>query len=332
MFRALLMTLVLAALVVPASASAACGPTTSSTVYDSPEVQVQETATGLLGCLRSTEGKSLVLADPEVKVEFAAVVGRRWLHTRHYTGDESDDTSIEYVSDDLLDLYTGERVSASGNLETIAVNGALITVEQNKGIVARYTDGRTETLDPGIGVELAASTRRLYWNVNGEPRTVPLKLPASAPALHPLRAHRISRCVPRASSRLLLKARRVIVTRHRKTVRVCFNGRWTTLGHATTFSYLGGPELGYTRPGYSGVLDANSGERREVRRTRGSLIANIYLLAAPGPDGLRMWFYNRDRPKRLTTKTATEIVAGPGALYWLDPSGTPRAWIEYQYE
>jgi hypothetical protein len=137
--------------------------------------------------------------------------------------------------------------------------------------------------------------------------------------------------VPRASSRLLLKARRVIVTRHRKIVRVCFNGRWTTLGRATTFSYLGGPELGYTRRGYSGVLDANRGERREVRRSSGGLIANVYLFAAPGPDGLRMWFHNRDRPKRLTTKTATDIVAGPGALYWLDASGQPQAWIQYQH-
>lgn len=324
MLRALLSIIVLGLLVAPQSASARCGPTTPSDVYDSPEVQVRATHTGLVACLRATGERRVVARGKDLDVEFAGVVGRRWLHTRHTT-------SIVPVSEQLIDLRTGQAVAvpAPPETQTIAVNGALISAEQG-GIVARYTDGRTELLAPGPAAELAASDRRLYWNVNGLPQTVPLTLPAADPARAPLRARRISRCVPRPGSRLLLKARRVVVTRDGHTARVCFDGRWTTLRGATSFAALGGPDLGYTRPGFTGVLDARSGKRREVPRVRGGLIASVYMIAAPAPDGLRMWFYDRNRSLRLATKPVTEIVAGPGALYWLDASGSPRAWIHYQ--
>lgn len=322
MLRAALLTLFIL-IVLPASASAACRTAPVRDVwYDSPAVQVWFDNHGAVACVRATGTERVVrTGDGDIGLEFHDVYGERWLRTGRYTGYESDTTSIEWLSDDMLDLWTGQTVTADG----LPVPGGYVT-SGAEGIVARYTDGRTEVVDPAPGVDFALQGKRLYWNTAAGPRTALLNLPDPGPrAERPFPpARRMTRCTPRPGARLVVRFRRIVVTRKGSSAFVCFNGRTTALGNATRFQRLTSSDLAYTRPGYTGIIDAATGKRRELPRGSGPLAADLWTIAAQDRKGvLRAWGDAR-RPVVLSRKPASEIAVAPYAVYWLAADGTPR--------
>lgn len=323
MLRAALLTLLIL-IVAPASASAACRSAPVAHVwYESPAVQVWFDDHGLVACLRATGVERTVPypADDDVRLEFTEVQGDRWVRTATYTGDDSDTTTAEYLTDDLLDLWTGKTVSAEG----YAVPGGYVTVDAS-GILVRYTDGRVEQLSTEPGDEFARQGRRLYWLGKGGPRTARLHLPAgSPPAKQPSRrARRMARCTPRPGARLVVRFRRIVITRVGASAYVCFNGRTTAIGNAARFQRLSSGDIAYTRPGFTGSLDAVAGKRHELPRASGPLAADLWAIAARDRNGvLRAWGDAR-RPVVLTRKPATEIAVETHHVYWLDADGRPR--------
>ncbi|RKQ92304.1 hypothetical protein C8N24_2148 [Solirubrobacter pauli] len=323
MLRAALLTLLIL-IVLPATASAACRTAPVADVwYDTPAVQVWAKGNGIVACVRAT-GVERVVRPPhsEASVSFDEVVGERWLVTRTESGYWSDNTSVETLSIDMLDLYTGDTVTDG----MFSLPGGFV-VSDPSGIVAHYADGRTEVLSPEFGDDFALHGRRLYWRTDGKPRTVLLNLPAAGPALAPQplqRARTMTRCAPKAGARLVARYRRVVVTRVGKAAYVCFNGRTTALGNATRFQSITTGDVAYTRPGFIGYVDASTGVKRELPRASGPLVASLWTIAARDRKGvLRAWGDAR-RPVVLTREPASEIAVTPFYAFWMAADGKPR--------
>ena len=323
MLRAALLTLLIL-VVLPATASAACRTAPVADVwYDSPAVQVWFDDHGVVACVRATRTEHVVrTGDEDIGVDFSEVLSERWLVTSTYTGFDSDDSSIERLSTDMLDLYTGAKLTGGD----FVVPGGFV-FSGSDGLVARYTDGRTEVLDPAPGAHLARQGRRLYWQTAAGPRTALLGLPDAGPALDPRplrKARRMTRCTPKAGARLVARHRRIVITRVGKRAYVCFNGRTTALGKATRFQAINTGDIAYIRPGYTGYVDAVTGERRELPRAGGPLAADLWTIAARDRKGVLRAWGDGHRPVVLTRAPASEIAVGPYHVYWLAADGTPR--------
>ncbi|MDA0185648.1 hypothetical protein OJ997_35410 [Solirubrobacter phytolaccae] len=324
MLRAALLTLLIL-IVVPATASAACRTAPVADVwYDSPAVQVWfDDNDGIVACVRATGVERVVPypAEDDVHLEFEEVQGDRWLRTLTYKGEDSDTTTAENLTDDLMDLWTGKTLSEGGFL----VPGGYVLGDES-GVRVRYTDGRTQVLSVDPGDDFARQGRRLYWRAKGGPRTALLTFPSgTAPAKRPLpRARRMTRCTPRPGARLVVRFRRIVITRVGTSAYACFNGRTTALGQATGFRRLSAGDIAYTRPGFSASLDVATGVKHELPRASGPLAAELWALAARGPDGvLRVWGDAR-RPRVLSREPATEIAVDTYHAYWLNANGAPR--------
>ena len=324
MLRAALLTLLIL-IVLPAGASAACRTAPVADVwYDSPAVQVWSDDDGLVACVRATGTERVVrTGDDDVSLDFGAVYGERWLSTSRYTGYDSDDSSRERLSTDMLDLWTGATLSAADPFD---VPGGQVTTGP-EGTVVRYADGRSEQLDTVAGEDFALQGRRLYWRTAAGPRTARLNLPARGPAAQrrPLRrATKMTRCTPRRGARLVARHRRVVITRVGKSTYVCFNGRTTAIGHATRVESVLVGDVAYTRPGYVGYLDAATGKKRELPSAGGPIAADLWTIAARDRKGvLRVWGDAR-RPVVITREPAAEIAVEAYHVYWLAADGTPR--------
>lgn len=323
MLRAALLTLFIL-IVLPATASAACRTAPVADVfYDTPAVQVWAGDEGMVACVRATAVERTVgTPDKDTGVELREVLGERWMVTTSYAGYESDTTSIETLSTDMLDLFTGQSVTGGD----FAVPGGLITSGAD-GVVAHYTDGRVEVIDPVPGDDFARHGRRLYWRTGAGPHTALLAVPDAGPALDPQplpQARRMTRCTPRPGARLVARYRRIVITRVGKAAYVCFNGRTTAIGNATRFERINSEDIAYTRPGFTGYLDAKTGRKRELPRASGPLAAGLWTIAARDRKGvLRAWGDAR-RPVVLTRKPASEVAVTSDSAYWLAADGTPR--------
>lgn len=324
MLRAALLTLLILIVLPAVDASAACRTAPLADVwYDTPAVQVWAGDEGMVACVRATGVERVVSATGEdVSVSFDEVLGERWLVTSAETGYESDTTSVETLSTDMLDLYTGQSVTGG----VISLPGGFLFSDKD-GIVARYTDGRTEVVSAEFGDDFALQGRRLYWRTDGKARTALLDLPDVGPALDPQplqRARKMTRCTPKAGARLVARYRRVVVTRVGKAAYVCFNGRTTALGNATRFQSITTGDIAYTRPGYTGYIDASTGRKRELPRASGPLAASLWTIAARDRKGvLRVWGDAR-RPVVLTRRPAAEVAVTNYYAYWMAADGQPR--------
>ena len=122
-------------------------------------------------------------------LDHPAVVGRRVRRcARRPATDLRDGRAI---SVDVEDEFT--------NATTLALPGVLLVADE-KGLVARFTDGRTERLAAEPATALAANGARVYWRVNGVAQTATLSLPAADPA-RALRAPAPSGAASRAAAR-----------------------------------------------------------------------------------------------------------------------------------
>ena len=146
----------------PAAAHAACGVPSARAVYETPEVQVYTRATktrgvrDLLACHRAT-GKARVVDvranDGMGTDEFSVVngvLGGRWIWTSLLS---SAAESADARDDRLTDLRNGRTISVDVEDEftdatTLALPGVLLVADE-KGLVARFTDGRIEPLATG---------------------------------------------------------------------------------------------------------------------------------------------------------------------------------------
>ena len=160
----------------PAGAQAACGVPSAKAVYETPEVQVYTRATktkgvrDLLACHRAT-GKARVVDvranDGMGTDEFSVVngvLGGRWIWTSLLS---SAAESADARDDRLTDLRNGRTISVDvedefTNATTLALPGVLLVADE-KGLVARFTDGRIEQLATGPTTALAANGARVYW-------------------------------------------------------------------------------------------------------------------------------------------------------------------------
>src|SRR4051794_13447755 len=255
----------------PAADAAACGVSAARATYETPEVQVFQKRHKLYACARETGRQRVIgvfandgMGSDEGHFVYG-VVGARWLHSGEYaTFAESSD----YRRDDLLDLRTGRRVSATVSddetlNEVVAVPGALVQASDS-GVVARFTDGHQVTLDPERGEALAASGARIYWRTEAGPRSAVLTLPAAAPASALPRAHRTAGCAPRTGARLVVTDGLVVVTLVGEDTYACRKGRARKVGVVSAVTIVSDREVAYTRSGFTGVLNVASGKRREL--------------------------------------------------------------------
>jgi len=326
MLRAALLTLFIL-IVLPAAANAACRQAPVADVwYDTPALQVWADDKGFVTCVRATGVEHVYRStDREVGLDLERVLDDRWVRLARYTGDESDDSSIEWLGLDLYDAQTGAVVPGSG----WPVPGGYVDTGAD-GIVARYFDGRTEVLDPapaGEDLNLVFQGRRVYWQTATGPRTALLNLPqATAPVAKPLRARKMTNCTPRPGANLVARYRRIVVTRKGKSVHVCFNKRTTPIGNATAVERVNQADVAYARPGYVGYLDAHSGKQRELPSAGGPLSADAFVIAAVDRRGvLRVWNTDRKRPQVITRAGASAVAVTSDEVFWLAADGTPRA-------
>ncbi|MBE2316852.1 hypothetical protein DVA67_012790 [Solirubrobacter sp. CPCC 204708] len=322
MLRAALLTLLIL-VVLPASASAACRTAPAANVwYDSPVLQVWADGEGWASCVRPTNTEH-VYRDrgdgPEARLDFGHVWGDRWITLVREKGYDSDDSSIEYLGSDTYDALTGQPATGRWGVDA-----------GPQGIVLRHGDGRTEVIDPtpvSEELELVFQGRRLYWLTPSGPRTALLNVPdePAPPRAKPLRARKMTNCTPRTGANLLVRYRRIVVTRKGKSVHACFNKRVTPIGDAREFQHLGGAAIAYTRPGFAGYLDANHGPHHELPSAGGPIAATFSLLAAVDRRGvLRAWAEDRKRPVVLTRGGASDVVATHYEVFWMAPDRTPR--------
>ena len=281
---------------VPAGAQAACGVPSAEAVFETPEVQVYTRATkargarDLLACHRAS-GKARVVDvranDGMGTDEFSVVngvLGGRWIWTSLLS---SAAESADARDDRLTDLRNGRTISVDvedefTNATTLALPGVLLVADE-KGLVARFTDGRTEPLATGPTTAPAANGARVYWRVNGVAQTTTLSLPASAPARARPLARTVRRCKPRGGARLVLRTDALVLTRTGGTSWVCrpARGRTFKLGAVEGLAPVSDRHVAYTKPGLIGVFDAVRGTWRELESTSG-VVGSALLAAGPG--------------------------------------------------
>ena len=321
----------------PAAAQAACGVPAAKAVYETPEVQVYTRAAetkgvrDLLACHRAT-GKARVVDvranDGMGTDEFSVVngvLGGRWIWTSLLS---SAAESADARDDRLTDLRNGRTLSVDVEDEftdatTLALPGVLLVADE-KGLVARFTDGRVEQLATGPTTAPAANGARVYWRLNGVAQTTTLSLPTGDPARTRPRARTVRRCKPRTGARLILRTDAFVLTRTGGTSWVCrpARGRTFRLGAVEGLQPVSERHVAYTKPGLIGVFDAVRGSYRELQSTSGAVGAG--LLAA-GPGGLRAWAQTAPAATILSSEPAAEVALGGNVAYWLDASGAARS-------
>jgi hypothetical protein len=328
MSRLLPLALLSAALALPAGAEAACGVPASRASFETPEVQVHPKGRRFAACYRPTGQEHAVgyRWDPGSDASYGVVgiLGGRWLHVYEYSGGDDYDSRAS----ELFDLRTGTKITAVETDEdvrndVVVLPGALVSAGRD-GVVAQYSDGHSEVLDPAESHSLASSGARVYWKAAEGPRTAIVSLPAAEPARPLPRAHRIGRCTPRKGARLVLSDEYAVVTRKSATTYACSNGRTRRVGTAVTdVLTMWDRRVVYARPGFSGVIDIVSGKRRELE-AGGPLAATSSLLLAGSPTGLRMWREGKRSPTLLAPGPATDVALHDNDAYWLDGTGAPR--------
>jgi hypothetical protein len=322
------MLLLAVVLLLPAGARAACGVPAARASFETPEVQVHPKGQRFVACYRPTGQKRAVgyRWDPNSDGFYGVVgiLGGRWLHLFNYSGGDDYD----YRAEELVDMRTGTTITAVRTDEdvrrdVVVLPGALVMAGED-GVVARFSDGRSELLDPAEAYALASSGARVYWRTADGPRTAVVALPDAELARPLPRAHRTGRCTPRAGARLVLNDGLVVVTRKGATTYACSNGRTRRVGSAVTdVQTLWDRKVAYARPGISGLLDIVSGKRRELESS-GPLVATSALLVAGGPTGLRMWRASRPAPTLIAPPIATDAALADQGVYWMDASGAPQ--------
>jgi hypothetical protein len=336
----LVVVAIVAVLLLPARAEAACGVPAPRAEYETPDVQVYARKGKLVACHRAT-GKARVVGvranDGMGTDEYTAVIGSiggRWLWTSFLASfAESADVRI----DTLTDLRSGKKVTATISDEdtddqVVALPGALVVAGPG-GVRAQFTDGRKQVLGPEPATALAASGARVYWRVDGTVRTSVLTLPAADAAARAPLARTIGRCRPKPGARLRIRdAGGPVVSRAAGATWACLPSRGKTrriaIGALSELSVLSGREVAYARPGFAGVFDVADGTRRELESGGGPLAVTSVSLAAAGPGGLRSWGYRQKAATLLSPEPATEVAIGDSeterVAYWLDATGAAR--------
>jgi hypothetical protein len=294
----------------------------SNALYETPEVQVYKHKHTYFACVRATGKRRTVggaFNDTLGTTEDYSVhglLGGRWLYQQQYA---TYSESFDYRNDQLLDLRTGKVVEAlvSGDEETnevIGLPGALVQAGA-KGVLVRFADGRRQRLDSERAEAPASSGARVYWRTAAGPRSALVALPAPAPARALPRAHRTARCTPKAGAKLLVSDGTVVVTRVGDTTFACRRGRTRAVGAVSDFRIVSDRDVAYTRPGFTGLLNVVTGERRELA---GPGATNGWMLVAGGADGLRVW---PDAAPLADGPVSDVAVSVDNVVYWLDAAG-----------
>ena len=319
-----LLALIAAVLLTPASAHAACGVAPARAIYETPSVQVYMKGQKVVGCDRAT-GKSRGVGEKGLHT-VVEVLGNRYIHMRFYA---SAAESADMQMDSVLDLRTDNGalapvLSEEIDNQVVALPGAVITAGE-EGVIARYTDERMyEVISAAPADTIAAVGSRIYWRDAAGAHTLVLSLPASDPARALPRARTIGRCKPRPGARLVMRDTSIVVTKAGGATWACRNGKTRRVdGEGTIISNR---FVAYARPGFTGILDVANGKRRELP---GSGAAGAWALVTAAPDGVRTWVYGDKAPKLLVAGAATEVAIGETAIapvaFWLDANGIPRS-------
>jgi hypothetical protein len=219
-----------------------------------------------------------------------------------------------------------------------ALPGALVVAGPG-GVLARFTDGRKQVLEPEPAVALATSGARVYWHVNGVVRSSVLELPASDPARRSPLARTSGGCRPKPGARLLLREYSVVLSRAAGATWACRlesgKTRRVASGALTDFAVLSHREVAYARPGFVGVFDIIAATRRELSSDGGPLAVTPVALIAAGPAGLSSWGYRQKAATLVSAEPATEVAIGDSETerfaYWIDAAGTPRATLIFSH-
>ena len=126
----------------------------------------------------------------------------------------------------------------------------MLLVADEKGLVARFTDGRAEPLAAGPTTAPAANGARVYWRLNGVAQTTTLSLPAADPARARPLARTVRRCKPRPGARLVLRTDSLVLTRTGGTSWVCRPARGKTyrLGAVEGLAPVSERHVAYAKP------------------------------------------------------------------------------------
>jgi hypothetical protein len=339
----LLLAALLTALIVilaPGSAQAVgCGIAQSKADYESPDVQVRVHKMKLLACRRAT-GKELPIGvrfkDGMGTYEDSYVLevfGGRWVwvlgvSTAAESGDAYDHT--------VIDLRTRKSVSVTTQsdyepaADAVGVPGALVVADA-KGVKARFTDGRVETLSTLPGAyDVAAVGNRVYWRTDaGVPyesaddvtHTATLGLPALAAPRTAPRARTIGRCKPRPGAKLLMHDNGVVVTRAGGATWACSGGRTARVDTGTAFKVLYERRVAYSRPGFAGVVNVWTGERQELPAAPGPLAVTDHTLLTSTAAGV----FAGTKPLASAPGTELAVHERSHRAYWLDAAGAPQS-------
>ena len=212
----------LALLLIPSGAQAACGVAPARAVYETPSMQAYVVKQKLIACYRAT-GKAVGAGQSfndgmgtDGSYSVVDVLGGRWLHVLFSA---SAGESSDVRQDTVIDLRT--RHTATANVfddetdnDVVVVPGAVVTAGDG-GVIAQFTGGRSQVLTRDSGVSVAASGGRIYWRDEdtGATHTATLDLPAADPARALPRARTIGRCKPRPGARLVVRDTNLVVTR-----------------------------------------------------------------------------------------------------------------------
>ena len=352
MHRALLTTAAAAAAVtiVPTSATAAtCGVAQSRALFETPEVQVYASRGRAVACLRAT-GRSRVVgprSSGRATTLVRGVAGGRWLSVVRAGAGGTNQADLHQ----LIDLRAGRRAQVAERrtrVETVTLPGVLVhALGDGRGVVARFTNGRTVVLSRVKGAEgIAAAGDRVYWlepNGSGDPKARSARLSgvpaaASGPTARP--TQKIGSCPADAEGRLVLHDRSRVVTQRPDGVRVC--NRWTgktwNVGDAqTTFEALTTEGVAYRSPTTAGLLRFATSAQVELRvAADASSVASATFLAGATADGLRSANAAKSTAPAdlLDAGAVTDVAAAlvPASdrpeddtvIYWTDAEGDAR--------
>ncbi len=337
--------------VMPPSATAAtCGVAQARALFETPEVQVYASKGRAVACLRAT-GRSRVVgprSSDRATTLVRGVAGGRWLSIVRAGAGGTNEADLYQ----LIDLRTGRRAQVAERrtrVETVTLPGVLVhALGDGRGVVARFTSGRTVVLSRVKGAEgIAAAGNRVYWlepRRSGDPKVRSALLsgvPAAAPAAPARPTQKIGSCPAVADGRLVLHDRSRVVTQRTGGVRIC--NRWTgktwEVGDAqTTFTALTTAGVAYRSPTAAGLLRFATSAQVELPVTAdASSVASAAFLVGVTTEGLRA--------ANAATSTAPAEVLDPGAatdvaaalvpasdrpddntvVYWTDADGNPRS-------
>lgn len=343
--RTLLIAAPLGLLLLPASGAAAvrCGVPQARALYETADVQVYTKRTKLIACVRAT-GRTRVVGvrSDDGGIGWSTVdrvIAGRWLlvHTS-YTFAESPDSA----DDTLIDLRTGGSASLShgGDVgpdgEVVALPGVLVvTGGDAKGVVARFTTGRTERLSANADATgLAATGSRVYWRepVGGQadPRIATHDfsgLPAAPAERTAPVAGKIGRCAPRRGARLILHDDTRVVTRTSSDLLLCTRttGRQRRVGPSTlSVLSMSATAIVYAGNGVAGALALSGSARAELPAPTGA-VALDGTIAAAAPDGLRVASVTAPTPKLLAPESVSDVALG------VVPTDVPLATVPVAY-